>query len=154
MSQPPAPRISNDDDDDTSHVTTPVLAHLPASLLPSGSSSSESTKPAPVPPSNAHLRLPVPTPSANLSQTCFTFVDVTEDGSGVDFEDLPPEVASADISIAREFLCLIVRIYRHLLRCAPQCLGAFVCAMEVRRCNVGLDAAVFPWNLMALKLPV
>jgi hypothetical protein len=112
MSQPPPPRISDDDDDDddTSHVSTPILAHLPASpprpssLLPTGSTASESTKPAAVLPSTAHLRLPIPTPSANLSQTSFTFVDVTEDGSGIDFEDLPPEVTSADISIAREFL--------------------------------------------------
>lgn len=110
MSQPPAPRIADDDDNDTSRVSTPILVHLPASpprpssLLPSGSTSSESTKPATVLPSAAHLRLPIPTLSANLSQTSFTFVDVTEDGSGVDFEDLPPEVNSADISIAREFL--------------------------------------------------
>ncbi|KAH9988754.1 hypothetical protein BJV77DRAFT_1069915 [Russula vinacea] len=106
MSQPPAPRLPEDDDDDTSHVSTPVLTHLPASplipssLLASGSTSSESTKPPSVLPGSAHLRLPIPTPSANLSQTSFTFVDVSEDGSGVDFNDLPPEVASADISIA------------------------------------------------------
>lgn len=112
MSQPPAPRLPEDDDDDTSHVSTPVLTHLPASplipssLLASGSTSSESTKPTSVLP-GTHLRLPIPTPSANLSQTSFTFVDVSEDGSGVDFNDLPPEVASADISIAREFLCSI-----------------------------------------------
>jgi Gdp/GTP exchange factor required for growth at low temperatures len=111
MSQPPAPRTADDDDDDTSQISTPILVHLPASpplsssLLPSASTSSESTKPAAALPSNAHLRLPIPTPSANLSQTSFTFVDVSEDGSGVDFEDLPPEVTSADISIAREFLC-------------------------------------------------
>ena len=123
MSQLPVPRISDDDDDDTSHVSTPVLAHLPASpslpssLLPSGGTSSESTtKPAPVLPGNAHLRLPIPTPSANLSQTSFTFVDVSEDGSGVDFNDLPPEVTSADISIAREFLCSVSVSRLHLLR--------------------------------------
>jgi len=131
MSQPPAPRISDDDDNDTSHVSTPILAHLPASpprpssLSPSGSTATDSTKPAVVLPSNAHLRLPIPTPSANFSQTSFTFVDVTEDGSGVDFEDLPPEVTSADISIAREFLVLdfrlmalhlFMRIYRRIRR--------------------------------------
>jgi GDP/GTP exchange factor required for growth at low temperature len=110
MSQPPVPLIS-DDDDDTSHVSTPILTHLPASpalsspLLPPGSTSSESTKPTFMLPGSALLRLPIPTPSANLSQTSFTFVDVSEDGSGVDFNDLPPEVTSADISIAREFLC-------------------------------------------------
>jgi hypothetical protein len=135
MSQPPAPRISDDDENDTSHVSTPIFVHLPASpprpssLLPSGSTSSESTKPAAVLPSAAHLRLPIPTLSANLSQTSFTFIDVTEGGSGVDFEDLPPEVNSADISIAREFLystfvsrlCVFYaqRIYRRIRRTVP-----------------------------------
>ena len=108
MSQPqdlPLP-----DDDDTSHVSTPILGHPPGpsassfSLLPSESSTStDPSKPTSALPADAHLRLPIPTPSANLSQTSFTFVNVTEDGSGVDFDDLPPEVTSADISIAREF---------------------------------------------------
>jgi len=106
MSQPqdlPLP-----DDDDTSHVSTPILGHAPglSSLLPSESSSStDPSKPTSLLPADAHLRLPIPTPSANLSQTSFTFVNVSEDGSGVDFDDLPPEVTSADISIAREFSC-------------------------------------------------
>lgn len=110
MSKPPDLPVS-EDDDDTSLVSTPVLTHLPPSpahpsfLLPSGSTSSESPKPTSVLTSNAHLRLPIPVPSANLSQTSFTFVDASDDRSGVDFDDLPPEVASADISIAREFLC-------------------------------------------------
>ena len=110
MSQPqdlPLP-----DDDDTSHVSTPILGHPPgpstssSSLLPSEcSTSADPSKPTSALPTNAHLRLPIPTPSANLSQTSFTFVNVNEDGSGVDFDDLPPEVTSADISIAREFSC-------------------------------------------------
>jgi hypothetical protein len=109
MSQPQDLLVS--DDDDTSHVSTPILSHSPASpalstsLMPSDSTSSDSTKPTSALPANAPLRLPIPTPSANLSQTSFTFINVSEDDSGVDFDDLPPEVASADISIAREFLC-------------------------------------------------
>jgi hypothetical protein len=109
MSQPQDLLVS--DDDDTSHVSTPVLGHSPASpalsssLKPPESNSSDSTKPtSPLTP-NADLRLPIPLPSANLSQTSFTFVNVVEDDSGVDFDDLPSEVIAADISIAREFLC-------------------------------------------------
>ena len=160
MSQPPVPRISDDDDDDTSHVSTPVLAHLPASPLlpsslpPSGSTSSESTKPASVLPGNAHLRLPIPTPSANLSQTSFTFVDVSEDGSGVDFNDLPPEVTSADISIAREFLCSVsvsrLRLLRACIAWRTSLLGCF-CVMKweyvvgiFRR----LGVLLFPWIVL------
>ncbi|KAI0298477.1 hypothetical protein B0F90DRAFT_1732791 [Multifurca ochricompacta] len=105
MSQPPDLLIS-DDDDDTSQVSTPILSHLPTSSIcsspfPPESSPTESVKPSSVLPGNSsHLRLPIPTPSANLSQTSFSFVDVSEDEGGVGFDDLPPEIASVDISIA------------------------------------------------------
>jgi len=127
MSQPPDLLIS-DDDDDTSHVSTPVLPNLPASPVqpsflppPATTSSEPATSTSPLF-ANAHLRLPIPTPSANLSQTSFTFVDVSKDGTVVDFDDLPSEVTSADISIAREFSCSsfcltpcpLRRIYHHL----------------------------------------
>jgi GDP/GTP exchange factor required for growth at low temperature len=108
MSQPPDLLIS--DDDDTSQVSTPVLSQLPSSpIRPSSftpdSASSLSTNPSSAPPStSSHLRLPIPTPSANLSQTSFSFSSVSDDEGGVDL-DLPPEIASAEISIAREFLC-------------------------------------------------
>lgn len=134
MSQPSTPRISDDNDNDTSQVSTPILAHLPASpprpssLLPTGSAVSESTKPGVVLPSNAHLRLPIPTPSANLSQTSFTFVDVTEDGRGIDFEDLPPEVTSADISIAREFSTFRLTALRLLCAYIAVCHAAHLSA--------------------------
>ncbi|KAN0141783.1 hypothetical protein V8E53_000245 [Lactarius tabidus] len=103
MSQPPDLLIS--DDDDTSQVSTPVLSQLPTSpIRPSSftpdSASSLSTNPSPAPPStSSHLRLPIPTPSANLSQTSFAFSGVSDDEGGVDL-DLPPEIASAEISIA------------------------------------------------------
>ena len=107
MSQPPDLLIS--DDDDTSQVSTPVLSQLPTS--PSHPSSftpdaspSDPANPSSAPSNSGHLRLPIPTPSATHSQTSFAFSGVSEDKGGVDF-DLPPEIASADISIAREFLC-------------------------------------------------
>ncbi|KAH9958161.1 hypothetical protein BC827DRAFT_1221435 [Russula dissimulans] len=108
MSQPPdlLISVSDDDDNDTSHLSTPVLSHLPPSpvqssfLPPPASTSSEPAKQTSALPDNNLLRLPIPTPSANLSQTSFTFVDVSKDGASVDFDDLPSEVTSADISIA------------------------------------------------------
>lgn len=109
MSQPPDLLIS-DDDDDTSQVSTPVLSQLLTSPIRPTSFTSDSaptqpTNPSPAPPSaSSHLRLPIPTPSANLSQTSFAFSGVSDDENGVDL-DLPPEIASAEISIAREFLC-------------------------------------------------
>jgi len=136
MSQPQDLPIS--DDDDTSHVSTPILDHpptspaRPSSHLLSGSTSSDSTNPTSVLSTNTHLRLPIPIPSANLSQTSFTFVNVNEDTNGVDFDDLPPEVASADISIAREFSCSPLldrcfvpsgRIRRRWPRGVPHCFG-------------------------------
>ncbi|KAH9061906.1 hypothetical protein EDB87DRAFT_1682575 [Lactarius vividus] len=105
MSQLPDLLIS-DDDDDTSQVSTPVLSQQlptaptrPSSHTPD-SSPSDPTNPSSAPPTNSsHLRLPIPTPSANLSQTSFAYSGVSEDEGGMDF-DLPPEIASADISIA------------------------------------------------------
>jgi hypothetical protein len=107
MSQTQTPDLLiSDADDDTSHVSTPVLPHPPASPSCLSSFSPECTPSPSIEPANtAHLRLPVPVPSANLSQTSFTLIDVSEDKSGVDFDNLPPEVTSADISIARESLC-------------------------------------------------
>jgi GDP/GTP exchange factor required for growth at low temperature len=108
MSQPPNLLIS--DDDDTSQVSTPVLSQIPTSPIRPSSftpdcSPSHPTNPSSSPLSTSgHLRLPIPNPSANLSQTSFAFSGVSENEGSVDF-DLPPEIASADISIAREFLC-------------------------------------------------
>ena len=141
MSQPQDLPVS--DDDDTSHVSTPILDHpptspaRPSSHLLSGSTSSDSTNPTSVLSTNTHLRLPIPIPSANLSQTSFTFVNVNEDTSGVDFDDLPPEVASADISIAREFSCSPL-----LDRCFVPLLGAYV----------AVGRAAYPTVLDALAL--
>jgi hypothetical protein len=149
MSQPQDLLVS--DDDDTSHVSTPILSHSPSSpphpssLMPSDNTSSDSTKPTSPLPTNANLRLPIPKPSANLSQTSFTFVNVSEDDSGVDFDDLPPEVASADISIAREFLCstslltalfALYGAYIAVDRVAyPTMWMPFRCEIDVRRCT-------------------
>jgi hypothetical protein len=69
---------------------------------------------------------------------------VSEDEGGVDF-DLPPEIASADISIAREFLCYTfytalclsrtARLTLHLarLRVAElRCIPAPYCTVSVK----------------------
>lgn len=114
----PTPTIVSPDDEDTSHIATPIVAdHTPmvmrpssVTVAPSASSSSHSTadsSPTPLSPVSQeptvnHIRLPIPTPSTNRSQSSFAFADVADDGGG-DFDDLPPEVASADISMAREY---------------------------------------------------
>ncbi|TFY78533.1 hypothetical protein EWM64_g5480 [Hericium alpestre] len=112
MSSPPSitPTI---EDEDTSAVSTPVLSNMPpspnsssfsnrdASSSSQGSSEASPTLLSPGQDSNSsHLRLPIPTPSANRSQSSFAFADVNGDDTSGDFDDLPPEVASADISIA------------------------------------------------------
>ena len=113
----PTPTIVSPDDEDTSHIATPIVAdHTPMAMRPSSvavaapASSSHSTadssptllSPVSQEPTVNHIRLPIPTPSTNRSQSSFAFADVTDDGGG-DFDDLPPEVASADISMAREY---------------------------------------------------
>ncbi|KAI0030459.1 hypothetical protein K488DRAFT_26430, partial [Vararia minispora EC-137] len=72
-----------------------------ASAANTSSSTDSTSAPSILSPGSVVRRLPIPTPSANHSQTSITFVDVqdTADPNG-DFDGLPPEVASADISIA------------------------------------------------------
>jgi GDP/GTP exchange factor required for growth at low temperature len=127
------------DHDDQSSPTTPVLSLGPDATVspPTASASphldhpaaetvmepsetitqstSSSSRPSSLPPSDTppHLILPIPTPSLNKSQSSVVFshtIVTSED----DWGSLPPEVATADISIAREytlhsiFLCLFV----------------------------------------------
>ncbi|KAF7297266.1 hypothetical protein MIND_00959800 [Mycena indigotica] len=63
------------------------------------SSSSSITSPASsVDSHSSRVLLPIPTPSLNGSQASFTFSDVDLDGNPL--EPLPPEIATADLSIA------------------------------------------------------
>ncbi|KAI0052399.1 ras GEF [Auriscalpium vulgare] len=107
MSSSPPPSLVLVEEDDSSLVATPVLTQRPTSPgLRSSTSSLPDVSPVSpaeplLSPHSGHLRLPIPTPSANKSQSSFAFVDVSEDDPSGDFDDLPPEVASADISIAR-----------------------------------------------------
>jgi Gdp/GTP exchange factor required for growth at low temperatures len=52
--------------------------------------------------SNGHKVLPLPTPSSSKAQSMYVLQDVRGEEAVVDLSDLPPEIASADISIARE----------------------------------------------------
>ncbi|THH14380.1 hypothetical protein EW146_g5939 [Bondarzewia mesenterica] len=103
------------EEEDTSLVSTPVVANLtPTAIHPSpvtiasvasssGHSATDSSvtllSPVSQEPNTSHIRLPIPNPSTNRSQSSFAFVDISDDGGG-DFDNLPPEVASADISMA------------------------------------------------------
>ncbi|KAA1474168.1 ras GEF [Dentipellis sp. KUC8613] len=104
--------IASTDDEDTSSVSTPVVSSMPppglrSSYTPSDASSTGRASPdssptllSPQESNSSHLRLPIPTPSANRSQSSFAFADVNSEETTGDFDDLPPEIASADISIA------------------------------------------------------
>ncbi|KDQ55935.1 hypothetical protein JAAARDRAFT_314755 [Jaapia argillacea MUCL 33604] len=75
---------------------SPNHSLLSPSLSPSLSSDSNSA--------SSRFRLPIPTPSSNKSTASFIFPDGEgEDGpGGLELEALPADIASADISIARE----------------------------------------------------
>lgn len=78
------------DHDDQSSPATPVVSSGPEVTVPPPTASSP------------HLILPIPTPSLNKSQSSVVFshtVVTSEDG----WSSLPPEVATADISIACEY---------------------------------------------------
>jgi hypothetical protein len=83
-------------------ATTPAASSvedLPNSSLPSSTPSIPSGEAQ-----TTHLLRPIPTPSVNASQASFSFSDATGSSSdgGALFDPLSPEIASADISIARE----------------------------------------------------
>lgn len=64
--------------------------------------------------------LPIPTPSVNKSQASFVYPDSIESGSeNSSLGVLPPEIASADISIARE--CILQMV---LCCCFIECFSA------------------------------
>ena len=50
-----------------------------------------------------HKVLPLPTPSASRAQSAYILPDVRGEEAVVDLSDLAPEIASADISIARAY---------------------------------------------------
>lgn len=77
----------------STHDTQPAF---PSSGQPSPSISSNDS-------SASQFLLPIPPPSVNKSQASFAYSDVSiSDAGGHSFGALPPEIASADISIARE----------------------------------------------------
>jgi len=77
--------------------TSPMSTH---DITPTSSSSLESSLSDS---SASQFLLPIPTPSANRSQASFTYSDFSKsDPEGPPLGVLPPEIASADIAIARE----------------------------------------------------
>lgn len=83
------------------HPTTETIMEPSETTTQSTSSAS---RPPSLPPSDtpSHLMLPIPTPSLNKSQSSVLFshsIVTAED----DWSSLPPEVATADISIARKY---------------------------------------------------
>ena len=98
---PSAPIVSTSQNDPLS-LKSPVQSTLdthptsPSSLQSSLSLSSADS-------SSSQFLLPIPTPSGNRSQASFAYSDFSKsDSEGPSLSSLPPEIASADISIARE----------------------------------------------------
>jgi len=114
------PKLPVADDGESSFIPTPVLSQMLASFgtsyghektsQPEQTSSSSDVSSSLLSPNTSARRLPIPTSSTNRSDTSITFVDGQDDKGSSDFDDLPPEVAEADISIARESSSLIVSL--------------------------------------------
>ena len=99
------------------HPTTETITEHSETITQSSSSSASrpsSLLPSDTPP---HLILPIPTPSLNKSQSSVVFshaLVTSED----DWSSLPPEVATADISIARKYaLPSIPRLFVFFATC-------------------------------------
>jgi hypothetical protein len=85
-------------------VVVPNSPPQAASVEDLSATSLHSSSPASSDPHSGQLLRPIPTPSVNASQASFSFSDTNgggNDGSAL-FDPLSPEIASADISIARE----------------------------------------------------
>jgi hypothetical protein len=105
--------LDGNHEEGTGPSTTSLASASPnATLLHTSPASTHDTQPAPSSlqasiPSNdssaSQFLLPIPAPFANKSQASFTYSDLSKsDPEGHSLGALPPEIASADISIARE----------------------------------------------------
>lgn len=110
---PTSPRVTHDDRLDTAPASLSDLVIIvpdgtpPALPVENPSATSlnlSSQSPASTDAQSGHLLRPIPTPSVNASQASFSFSDATagDNDGGALFDPLSPEIASADISIARE----------------------------------------------------
>lgn len=63
-------------------------------------SPSSSAAQSPTSSTSSSQLLPIPTPSTNVSQASFSYPESSDEGTILD--PLPPDIAAADISIARE----------------------------------------------------
>lgn len=111
------------------HLTTETIME-PSETVTQLTSSSASRPPSlllsDTPP---HLILPIPTPSLNKSQSSvvFSHTIVTSDD---EWSSLPPEVATADISIARKYA---FHSYHFFLSSSPR-VGSYLYSAPRFRC--------------------
>lgn len=99
--QPPAPT-----DEDTNYDFRAFSASLASELdTVLHLNNAPGTRPTESHPNlpNAPIVLPLPTPSASRAQSTYVLPDGRGEEAVVDLSDLPPDIASADISIAREY---------------------------------------------------
>jgi hypothetical protein len=97
----PSTPIASASQNVTLSPTSPVSTHDMTPISPSSLQSSLSL--SSVDSSASQFLLPIPTPSTNRSQASFAYSDFSKsDPEGPALGTLPPEIASADIAIARE----------------------------------------------------
>lgn len=136
-SQMPHPDVNHEGE---THSTTPSASHTTAPSTAATFAMHEMQRAASPPPQSllsqtspsssnfsntSQFLLPIPTPSVNKSQASFVYPDSIEsDSESSSIGALPPEIASADISIARE--CILHDVLMQLFDRAFLADGSFV----------------------------
>lgn len=93
---------TSDANDDIRAYSASLASELDTILHLHEASGAPPTESHPNPP-NAPIVLPLPTPSASRAQSTYVLPDVRGEEAVVNLSDLPPDIATADISIAPDF---------------------------------------------------
>lgn len=101
---PPTPAPADDNDDIRAFsASLASMLDTTLNLTDGGAAPATETQPPPAAPAaNGHIVLPLPTASSSRVQSAHILPDTPGEETIISLDDLPPEVAAADISIARE----------------------------------------------------
>lgn len=95
------PSVPGGSNDDIRAISASFASELDTRLHLNDETSAHPSESHPNPP-NGHIVLPLPTPSVARAQSTYVLPDVRGDDAVVNLSDLPSEIATADISLARE----------------------------------------------------
>ncbi|GJE92944.1 ras GEF domain-containing protein [Phanerochaete sordida] len=99
----PAQSSASNASDDIHAYSALLASELDTVLHLNGTPGARPTESSHPNPPSAPIVLPLPTPGASRTQSAYVLPDVRGEEAVVDLSDLPPDIATADISIAPDF---------------------------------------------------